>query len=105
MNPIIWKGYKEPLVQDDLFNLPRKINVDENVVKFQTEWKSYLTKNKIKFSSKKNRKRAKLWIPLIRTVGWRFLLANFLAFIHYNVTFAGPQVTDCISLPVKASLI
>ena len=39
MNHIIWKGYKEPLVQDDLFNLPRKIN-NSTICKKVVEWSS-----------------------------------------------------------------
>ena len=93
MNPLIWKGFKVPLTQNDLFNLPMKVNVNGNVDKFQNKWTNYLASNGISFSGKKSRKRAKIWIPLIHTVGWRFLLANFLALIHYSVPFLGPQVS------------
>ena len=81
-----------PLVQSDLYNLPRKVNVNENVEKFQREWNTYLDYNGIKFSSRENKKRARIWIPLIHTVGWRLLLANCLAVVYYSVVFLGPQV-------------
>ena len=42
MSPLIWKGYKAPLEQNDLYHLPRKVHVDENVNKFQKAWNSYL---------------------------------------------------------------
>ena len=91
MTPLIWKGYKQPLSQDELYEIPSKVNVDENNKTFQREWKSYLVKNGIDFA-KKDGKKANLWIPLARTVGWRLLFANALAIIHYSVTFFGPQV-------------
>ena len=81
-----------PLVQSDLYNLPRKVNVNENVDKFQREWNTYLDYNGIKFSTRENKKRARIWIPLIQTVGWRLLLANCLAVVYYSVVFLGPQV-------------
>ena len=81
-----------PLVQSDLYNLPRKVNVNENVEKFQREWNTYLDYNGIKFSTRENKKRARIWIPLIHTVGWRLLLANCLAVVYYSVVFLGPQV-------------
>ena len=29
---------------------------------------------------------------MIKTLGWRLLLANILALVHYSVVFLGPQV-------------
>ena len=88
-----------PLVQSDLYNLPRKVNVNENVDKFQREWNTYLDYNGIKFSTRENKKRARIWIPLIHTVGWRLLLANCLAVVYYSVVFLGPQVKKTLFLP------
>ena len=62
MNPLIWKGYKVPLTQNDLFELPRKINVNENVEKFQNSWNAYLASNQISFSRTDNRKRYNSYI-------------------------------------------
>ena len=39
LNPLIWKGYKSPLTQDDLFNIPKRLNVDENVKHFEEQKK------------------------------------------------------------------
>ena len=68
--------------------------MNENVEKFQSEWNTYLEYNGIKFSTRENKKRANIWIPLIRTIGWRFLLLNCLAFVHYSIVFLGPQVNE-----------
>ena len=97
MNPIIWKGYKVPLSQKDLFALPTKVNVDFNVKTFQRHYHQYLKRNNINFQSHKGLKdkqkgKAKLWIPFLKTFGKRFLLSNTLAFIHYSITFLGPQI-------------
>ena len=95
---IIWKGFRKPLTQSDLFNLPLKVNVNENVKKFQKEWDAYLKRNNITFCHKTNnpskKKIAKIWIPLFRTLGRRYLLGIALAIIHYNIIFIGPQVSN-----------
>ena len=93
MTPLIWKGYKSPLSQKDLFNVPMKVNVDENVEKFQVQWNQYLKKNSFDFAKNgKVRQRANLWTPLIKTLGLRFLFANLLGLVHYSVQLLGPQV-------------
>ena len=96
MNPIIWKGYKVPLSQNDLFTLPSKVDVDLNVQLFERNYEQYLRSNGIHFGqSKKEGKKSKkvqLWSPLLQTYGKTLLLANTLAFIHYSITFVGPQI-------------
>ena len=99
---IIWKGFRKPLTQSDLFNLPLKVDVNENVKKFQKEWDAYLKRNNITFyhktSNPSKKKTAKIWIPLFRTLGWMYLLGTSLAIIHYTIIFIGPQVSiiQCI---------
>lgn len=93
LTPLIWMGYKQPLSQKDLYFVPSKVDVDSNVDQFQIQWQNYLSRNGIDFKSKQKRtKSAKLWIPLLRTFGWRFALANALGLVHYSVTFGGPQI-------------
>ena len=90
MNPIIYKGFKSPLNEDDLTALPTKVDVAENVKSFQYHYKQYLKSHNIQFN--KGQKQAKLWIPFAKTFGKRFLLANVLALTHYSITFLGPQI-------------
>ena len=95
LTPLIWKGYKSPLTQEDLYSIPRKIDIDDNVRMFLNEWNKHLSRSGIAFDRgtvKKSVKRAKLWLPLVKTLGLRFLLANLLALVHYSITFLGPQV-------------
>ena len=92
LNPIIFKGYKAPLDEDDLTALPSKVDVKENVKSFQTHWREYLKSHKIQFSQPDSNNRAKLWIPFMKTFGKRFLLSNVLALTHYSITFLGPQI-------------
>ena len=96
MDPIIWKGFKRPLKQNDLFTLPSKVDVNENVKIFQKEWEDYLKRNNIKFSIRNSntekKKIAKFWIPLFKSLRGTFMLGTILAFIHYNLAFLGPQV-------------
>ena len=96
MDPIIWKGFKRPLKQNDLFTLPSKVDVNENVKIFQKEWEDYLKRNNIKFNIRNNntekKKIAKFWIPLFKSLRGTFMLGTILAFIHYNLAFLGPQV-------------
>ena len=95
MDGMIWKGFKKPLTQDDLFHMPAKVDVNENVECFEKEWKEYLERNNIKFNHKNinAQKKATFWIPLIRSFGMRFLLGNVLAFFHYSIVFTGPFVS------------
>jgi ATP-binding cassette subfamily C (CFTR/MRP) protein 1 len=96
MSPLIWLGYKRPLVQNDLFKVPTRVNVDDNVRIFEEQWLLYLKKNNISFNSHNNissQKKAALWIPLIKSFGGRYLWGSMLAFVHYSIPFAGPQVT------------
>lgn len=98
MDPLIWKGYKAPLLQSDLFNPPSKINVDSNVDMFQKYYQDYLLKNRILFrhhktSDNHGRKRASIIVPMMKTFGWTFAFGNFLGWVHYSVTFIGPQVS------------
>ena len=96
MDPIIWKGFKRPLKQSDLFTLPSKVDVNENVKIFQKEWEDYLKRNNIKFnirnSNAEKKKIAKFWIPLFKTLRGKFMLGTILAFVPYNLQFLGPQV-------------
>ena len=95
MDGMIWKGFRKPLIQDDLFHMPEKVDVNENVKCFEKEWKDYLERNNIKFNHKNinAQKKAFFWIPLMRSFGMRFLLGNVLAFFHYSIVFTGPFVS------------
>jgi ATP-binding cassette subfamily C (CFTR/MRP) protein 1 len=96
MSPLIWLGYRRPMVQDDLFKVPTRVNVDDNVRIFEEQWQSYLKKNNITFNRHKSfnsQKKAALWIPLIKSFGGMYLLASILAFVHYSMTLMCPQVT------------
>ena len=91
MNPIIYKGFKAPLNEDDLTALPTKVDVAENVKSFQFHWRQYLKNHNFQFGND-GQPQAKLWIPFVKTFGKRFILANVLALIHYSITFLGPQI-------------
>ncbi len=95
MDPLIWLGYKRPLVQADLPRMPTRVNVDENVRTFKNQWASYLVRNNISFQRKakgQSQKKAALWIPLLRSFGLRLMAGFSIATVHYTITFMGPQV-------------
>ena len=96
MSPLIWKGYNSPLSEKDLCDsVPMKINVDENVKKFESEWMNDKRRNP--------KQKTPVWIPLAKTLGWRFLFANILHVGARGVLVFGfvPQLIKLLLIQVK----
>ena len=93
-DPLVIKGYKNPLVQNDLPPTPDSVEVNENVEAFMKHWTNFQLKNKVDFSSIEPRKRLSLGIPLLKAFGFQFGIGNLIGLFHYSVTFTSPMVSQ-----------
>ena len=93
--PMVFNGYRKPLIQNDLPPAPDHLNVQENVQTFLKHWDEYIQKNNVNFSDKKSssRQRLKLWKPLFSSFGLRLLASAFIAVFYYVGGFFSPLVS------------
>ena len=96
LEPLVIKGYRSPLVQNDLPPTPDSVDVKENVDVFMKNWTDYQHSQKVDFSqsSTESRKRLSLWRPFIKSFGLRFTIGNLLGLFHYSVIFITPLVSN-----------
>ena len=91
--PLVIKGWKSPLIQNDLPQVPDNVEVKENVEVFMKQWYKHVDENGINFASTKPRKRLFLWKPIFKSFGFQLCLGNLVGLFHYSVKFALPLVS------------
>ena len=97
LEPLVIKGYRSPLVQNDLPIAPDSVDVTANVEAFMKNWTDYQHSQKVDFSQTSEsdvpRKRLSLLKPLLKSFGLQFTIGNLLGLFHYSVTFTSPMVS------------
>lgn len=88
--PIVVKGYKHGLTQKDLPRAPNYLDVGANVETFLKQWNLHV--QGVDFSSDKPRPTLKLWKPLIKSFGWRFLIGNCIGLLNYTELYLSPLI-------------
>ena len=81
MTPLMKKGYKQFLQQDDLWNLRRRDTTKVNAEAFREAWQSELEK-----------KRPSLWIALFRAYGGPYFKGALIKTISDVTAFIQPQL-------------
>lgn len=76
-------GYKRPLQQEDLFNLPENISSEYSARKFEEEWNKQL-----------KRRKPSIIIATAKSFGGPFLFIGILKLIHDILLFSGPIILN-----------
>ena len=92
-DPIVSNGYKNPLNQKDLPAAADSVDVKENVDNFIKHWKNYVMKHQVNFSDKNSeRKRLKIWKPLLKSFGTKFLVATLFFVVNNISLYISPMI-------------
>ncbi|XP_050728628.1 multidrug resistance-associated protein 1-like isoform X5 [Eriocheir sinensis] len=113
IDPLIWKGYRKPLVQDDMWNIQYENATNTIVTNWDRNWKKTLRKAGKKSGNsdgntpflnnsarvepgdagrKKEKKKLSILPTMIRTFGLPFLFGAFLKLINDMLQFVSPQI-------------
>ena len=87
---VITKGRKKPLTKEDLYDL--KPSEQSNVI--YTEWNSHW--KKVEEASKKKRKPASIFKPLLYTFGLALLSSSFIQLLTVILTQISPQALNLL---------
>jgi ATP-binding cassette subfamily C (CFTR/MRP) protein 1 len=92
MDGLIWKGFKQPLVQSQLPSAPTHIDVGSNVKDFLGRWHKSISNVGISMIKRREegRKDVSIWPVLLRTYGIRLFLGSIVGLVHHIITFANP---------------
>ncbi len=94
LEPIIWAGYRKPLVQKDLPPTQDNLNVKDNVDVFMKHWEDHVQELNVDFAStEKSKKEVKLWKPLFKSFGPLLFARSLVGVVHYTGTMLSPLVS------------
>ena len=100
MDALIWKGYKQPLLQSELPSNPRQVNVEANVDRFMAGWKTAISDKGVSMVNP-TEKSVSIWPVLVKTYGWRLLVCVVLATTFTLISFANPLILDALITHVQ----
>lgn len=86
-DPFLWKGFRNPLKLEDLWEMSFKDSSREVIRTFSKNWKRTMIK-----STKQHSKQASILLPIIETFGLTYMLSFFLKMFLDVLAFAQPQL-------------
>ncbi|XP_045104248.1 multidrug resistance-associated protein 1-like isoform X3 [Portunus trituberculatus] len=108
LDPLIWKGYRNPLVQEDMWNLQYENATNTIVGRWDKNWKRTVRKAEKKRDSHANgepfnnavhtetggkaKKPLSILPTMVSTFGLPFLFGAVLKLLHDTLQFVSPQV-------------
>ncbi|XP_038108731.1 multidrug resistance-associated protein 1 [Culex quinquefasciatus] len=95
----LWKGYKKPLENEDLWDIKWENSSRVNFPLFDGYWKQTVEKtlkSRGLSKSSKTKKVASIVTPLIRAYGVPFAFGSFLHLVQDVLTFMSPQILRLI---------
>ena len=95
MDGLVWRGFKQPLTQEDLPKPSHHVSVEKNIKAFQKEWKKQVSRKGVNFSAPNynpSQDKISLWPVMFRLYGAQAVFSLIIAIIHYILVFVNPQI-------------